>query len=197
MDEFFERLTGRQHEQIWVLHSRRLASPATRQEDLLQAGIANMLIEVEIAPLADAERDAKLMAFLSERPGGKAQKIPEVVLPLRWGSKESTPSQRLVEPEAGIPKWKLYLLLFPSAYVLSSLIVILLLAVLPRWPFIAVNFFVNVLLVFLLTYVMQPLSMRVFQRWLFPSSPQQAELSQRADDLTPQQEKENQYACTD
>lgn len=69
--------------------------------------------------------------------------------------------------EQSPPRWKMFLLTFPAAYILSTIIVIPLLTLLPTWPFIAINLIVNALLAFLLTYVALPLLTRLFHSWLY------------------------------
>lgn len=69
--------------------------------------------------------------------------------------------------EQSPPRWKMFLLTFPAAYILSTIIVIPLLTLLPTWPFIAINLIVNLLLAFLLTYIGLPLLTHLFHTWLY------------------------------
>lgn len=65
------------------------------------------------------------------------------------------------------PKWKMFLTILPSAYVISSVVIFVLGRLLHDWPFLALNLLVTVLLGYLLTYVGLPLSTRVLWRWLY------------------------------
>jgi antibiotic biosynthesis monooxygenase (ABM) superfamily enzyme len=75
------------------------------------------------------------------------------------------PGQQVRTP----PKWKMSLVVIPSAYVVSSAAVALADAALRHWPFLVVNLIVTVLLGFLLTYVGLPLSTRLLHHWLYPA----------------------------
>jgi len=66
------------------------------------------------------------------------------------------------------PKWKMFLTIIPSAYVISSVVVLLLDRFLHDWPFLMLNLIVTVLLGYLLTYAGLPLSTRLLHAWLYP-----------------------------
>lgn len=65
------------------------------------------------------------------------------------------------------PKWKMSLAIIPVAYVISTAAVLGANAVLHRWPFLAVNLIVTVILGFALTYVGLPLTTRLLRGWLY------------------------------
>ena len=73
------------------------------------------------------------------------------------------PGQRARVP----PKWKMSLAIVPVAYVISTAAVLLVGAVLHRWPFLAVNLVVTVILGFALTYAGLPLTTRLLHQWLY------------------------------
>lgn len=75
----------------------------------------------------------------------------------------SLPSQ----PGRTPPKWKMSLAIIPVAYVISTAAVLGSNAVLHRWPFLAVNLVVTVILGFALTYAGLPLTTRLLHRWLY------------------------------
>ena len=69
---------------------------------------------------------------------------------------------------AAPPKWKLFLTTIPSAYIISTVVVLVLSAFLHGWPFLVTNGIVTIFLAFLLTYVGLPLSTRLLSAWLYP-----------------------------
>jgi len=74
------------------------------------------------------------------------------------------PGQSVAPP----PKWKMFLTILPSAYLISSVVIFVLGGLLHGWPFLALNVLVTVFLGYLLTYVGLPISTRMLQRWLYP-----------------------------
>jgi antibiotic biosynthesis monooxygenase (ABM) superfamily enzyme len=58
--------------------------------------------------------------------------------------------------------------LYPSAYLASLIIILILNAFLHGWPLLITNGIVTVCLAFLLTYVGLPLSTRLLHAWLYP-----------------------------
>lgn len=66
------------------------------------------------------------------------------------------------------PKWKMSVVAFIAAYILTVIIIPVELRYLGAWPFPALNIITNVLLATLMTYAMMPLLSRfVFRRWLY------------------------------
>jgi len=67
------------------------------------------------------------------------------------------------------PRWKMSVVTFIAAYVLTVIIVPAELYFLESWPFPALNILTCVLLVGIMTYAVMPLFSRViFRRWLYP-----------------------------
>ncbi len=64
------------------------------------------------------------------------------------------------------PRWKQAVVTIIPAYIGSTLFGLALFAFLPNWPFVAINVFMNLFLVLLLTYVAQPLTQRWLSGWL-------------------------------
>jgi len=75
------------------------------------------------------------------------------------------------EPLRQAPKWKMALAIIPSAYVVSSVAVLLASAVFDGWSFFAVNLVVTVVLAFVLTYVGLPLTTQFLYKWLYAHQP--------------------------
>jgi antibiotic biosynthesis monooxygenase (ABM) superfamily enzyme len=72
------------------------------------------------------------------------------------------------QPIREAPKWKMALAIVPSAYVVGVATVFLASTALDRWPFLAVNLIVTVVLAVVLTYVGLPLTTRLLHTWLYP-----------------------------
>jgi antibiotic biosynthesis monooxygenase (ABM) superfamily enzyme len=76
-----------------------------------------------------------------------------------------------VLPEQSIsevpPKWKMSLTLIPAAYVISTVVVLLLDIIIPHGVLLINNLIVTVLLSFLLTYVGIPISTYLLRSWLY------------------------------
>jgi uncharacterized protein len=66
------------------------------------------------------------------------------------------------------PRWKMCLVTFFPAYVISALAFTLLRPVIDSTPFLLVNVIINFTLVVGLTYVAMPPLAKVFRRWLYP-----------------------------
>ncbi len=66
------------------------------------------------------------------------------------------------------PKWKLFLVTIPSAYVASTAVVLILNTFLRGWPFLLTNVIATVFLSFVLTYIGLPVSTRILHSWLYP-----------------------------
>ena len=71
-------------------------------------------------------------------------------------------------PDATPPKWKLFLVTIPSAYLASFIVILILNAFLHGWSLLVTNGIVTVFLAFMLTYVGLPLSTRLLHSWLYP-----------------------------
>jgi antibiotic biosynthesis monooxygenase (ABM) superfamily enzyme len=78
------------------------------------------------------------------------------------------PDPAVVAPIMTPPKWKMFLTILPSAYLIGLVVIPVLSRFLHVWPFFALNIPVTVCLGYLLTYVGLPLSIRVFHAWLYP-----------------------------
>jgi len=66
------------------------------------------------------------------------------------------------------PKWKMSIVAFIAAYVLTVIIIPVELYFFEAWPFPVLNILTNVLLATLMTYAMMPLLSRfIFRRWLY------------------------------
>jgi antibiotic biosynthesis monooxygenase (ABM) superfamily enzyme len=72
------------------------------------------------------------------------------------------------QPIREAPKWKMALAIVPSAYVVGGTTILLASTILDRWPFLAVNLIVTVVLAVVLTYVGLPLTTRLLHTWLYP-----------------------------
>jgi hypothetical protein len=68
------------------------------------------------------------------------------------------------------PRWKQVVVTIVPAYIGSTIFGLALFALFPGWPFPAINLFMNVFLVLLLTYVTQPLAQRLLAGWLYAPS---------------------------
>ena|SRR5579884_994090 len=90
--------------------------------------------------------------------------IPQYTISQKEEPREEKPLDK--QPVAP-PKWKMCVITLLPAYVLSVGLVSFLKQLLSAWPFLMVNIVVTVALVFLLTYVIHPLAMRLFHSWLF------------------------------
>lgn len=66
------------------------------------------------------------------------------------------------------PRWKMTIVTFFAAYILTVAIIPVELRLFGWWPFPALNIVTNILLAGLMTYAMMPLFSRfVFRRWLY------------------------------
>ena len=66
------------------------------------------------------------------------------------------------------PKWKMFLMIIPSAYLASLISILMVSAFLHGWSLLVTNGIVTVFLAFILTYVGLPLSTRFLHSWLYP-----------------------------
>ena len=66
------------------------------------------------------------------------------------------------------PKWKMVLALFPIGYLLSSVMIPVVNALFPHWPFLATNVLGTAVLVVALTYVGAPFMTYLLRSWLYP-----------------------------
>ena len=73
-------------------------------------------------------------------------------------------------PDAAPPRWKLFLMTIPSAYLASLIVILILNAFLHDWWLPVTNAIVTVFLAFALTYVGLPLSTRLLHSWLYPQA---------------------------
>jgi antibiotic biosynthesis monooxygenase (ABM) superfamily enzyme len=67
-------------------------------------------------------------------------------------------------------KWKMAIITFFAAYLLTLGLIPLEWIAIPEWPFPVANILTNVLLAGLMTYAVMPGSGRIFRRWLYPGS---------------------------
>jgi uncharacterized protein len=70
-------------------------------------------------------------------------------------------------PDAAPPKWKLFLMTIPSAYLASFITILILNAFLHDWSLMVTNGIVTVILALVLTYIGLPLSTRLLHSWLY------------------------------
>jgi antibiotic biosynthesis monooxygenase (ABM) superfamily enzyme len=78
------------------------------------------------------------------------------------------PDQSVVAPIMTPPKWKMFVMILLSAYVIGLVVIPTPGRFLRDWPFFALNILVTVCLGYLLTYVGLPLSTRIVHAWLYP-----------------------------
>jgi hypothetical protein len=75
-----------------------------------------------------------------------------------------------------IPRWKMVIITLVPVYAGSTLLGLALFALFPGWPFPVLNGLMSLLLVLLLTYVTQPVAVRLLSDWLY-AQPEQGNLT--------------------